>query len=59
MTFLGRGLQSDTRGSRLATLSAGADAEQTWALKALHYKSDWFQSELSFKVITPIKKLRF
>ena len=42
----------------LATLSAGADPEQTWALKALHYKSDWFQSELGSKVITPIKKLR-
>ncbi len=28
------------------------------ALKQLHYKSDWFESELGSKVISPVKKLR-
>jgi hypothetical protein len=42
----------------LKALTAAADAEQKWALKNLHYKSDWFQSELKSKAIDPIKKLR-
>ena len=42
----------------LNALTAGADEEQEWALKNLHLKSDWFQSQLSALVIVPIKKLR-
>jgi uncharacterized membrane protein YadS len=42
----------------LRALSAAADAEQKWALKNLHYKSDWFESQLRAKAIDPIKKLR-
>jgi len=42
----------------LGRLSEGATGEQKWALKNLHFRSDWFQSELRGKVITPIKKLR-
>jgi uncharacterized membrane protein YadS len=42
----------------LDTLLQNADEEQRWALKNLQYKSDWFQSELKSKVITPVKALR-
>jgi uncharacterized membrane protein YadS len=42
----------------LAALSKAANQDQKWALKNLHYKSDWFASELKSQVITPIKKLR-
>jgi len=42
----------------LKLLSAGADEEQRFALKALQLKSDWFETELKSKVIGPIKKLR-
>ncbi len=42
----------------LNALIKGADAQQKWALKNLHYKSNWFESELKAKSITPIKKLR-
>jgi uncharacterized membrane protein YadS len=42
----------------LETLTAGADEEQTWALKKLHAESDWFASQLQALVIVPIKKLR-
>jgi len=42
----------------LNALAAHADEEQTWALKNLHAKSDWFESELEALVIGPIKKLR-
>ncbi len=42
----------------LRQLSAQADEQQKWALKTLHVKSDWFESELRALVITPIKKLR-
>ena len=38
--------------------SAATASDQKWALKDLHYKSDWFQSELYSKAIGPIKKLR-
>ena len=38
--------------------SAATTLDQKWALKNLHYKSDWFQSELYSKAIGPIKKLR-
>lgn len=38
--------------------SAAPTADQKWALKNLHYKSDWFQSELYSRAISPIKKLR-
>jgi len=33
-------------------------SDQKGALKQLHYKSDWFQSELNAMAIKPIKKLR-
>jgi uncharacterized membrane protein YadS len=39
-------------------LTAVADPEQRWALKNLHFKSDWFESQLRALVIVPIKKLR-
>jgi uncharacterized membrane protein YadS len=38
--------------------SAATTSDQKWALKDLHYKSDWFQSELYSKAIGPIKQLR-
>jgi len=38
--------------------SAATSPDQKWALKNLHYKSDWFQSELYSKAIGPIKALR-
>jgi uncharacterized membrane protein YadS len=38
--------------------STATTLDQKWALKNLHYKSDWFQSELYSKAIGPIKKLR-
>lgn len=42
----------------LKMLSTGANEDQKWALKNLHYKSNWFESELKSKAIGPIKKLR-
>lgn len=33
-------------------------SDQAWALKNLHYKSDWFESELYSRAISPIKTLR-
>ncbi|MBN1652445.1 MAG: putative sulfate exporter family transporter [Deltaproteobacteria bacterium] len=42
----------------LNALFVNADEEQKWALKNLHFHADWFQSELSSLVISPIKKLR-
>ncbi len=42
----------------LELLSEGASEDQRLALKQLHYGSDWFESELGSKVISPIKKLR-
>jgi hypothetical protein len=42
----------------LDELTANADEEQTWALKNLHAKSDWFESQLSSLAIGPIKELR-
>jgi uncharacterized membrane protein YadS len=42
----------------LDQLSRDADADQGWALKNLHFKSDWFASELRALAIVPIKKLR-
>ncbi len=42
----------------LNQLAAHADEEQRWALKNLHAKSDWFESQLRALVIVPIKKLR-
>jgi hypothetical protein len=42
----------------LNELTASADEEQRWALKNLHARSDWFESQLSALVIVPIKKLR-
>jgi hypothetical protein len=42
----------------LGLLTASADREQTWALKKLHRKSNWFESQLKPKAIGPIKKLR-
>jgi uncharacterized membrane protein YadS len=38
--------------------SRATTSGQKWALKNLHYKSDWFQSELYSKAISPIKQLR-
>ena len=38
--------------------STATTSDQKWALKDLHYKSDWFQSELYSKAISPIKQLR-
>jgi uncharacterized membrane protein YadS len=38
--------------------SAATTSDQRWALKHLHYKSDWFTSELYSKAISPIKQLR-
>ncbi|HID31139.1 MAG TPA: putative sulfate exporter family transporter [Desulfobacterales bacterium] len=38
--------------------STATTSDQEWALKNLHYKSDWFQSELYSKAISPIKNLR-
>ncbi|MFC1491930.1 YeiH family protein [Nitrospinota bacterium] len=43
----------------LTKLAAGATTkDQRAALKQLHYKSDWEESELRPKAISPIKKLR-
>ena len=42
----------------LKQLSDSADQEQRWALKQLHFESDWFLSQLRALVIVPIKKLR-
>jgi hypothetical protein len=42
----------------LSALMANADEEQRWALKNLHFNSDWFESQLRALVIVPIKKLR-
>jgi uncharacterized membrane protein YadS len=42
----------------LDRLSESADQEQTWALKQLHFDSNWFESVLTPNVISPIKKLR-
>jgi uncharacterized membrane protein YadS len=38
--------------------SHATTSDQKWALKNLHFKSDWFQSELYSRAIGPIKKLR-
>jgi uncharacterized membrane protein YadS len=38
--------------------SAATTSDQKWALKNLHYRSDWFQSVLYSKAISPIKTLR-
>lgn len=38
--------------------SAAKTQDQKVALKRLHYKSDWFESVLKPKAISPIKKLR-
>jgi hypothetical protein len=43
---------------QLRLLAQDADEQQRWALKQLHYSSDWFDSELYARVIAPIKKLR-
>jgi uncharacterized membrane protein YadS len=42
----------------LNSLTAEAGEQQRWALKNLHVKSDWFESQLRALVIVPIKKLR-
>ncbi|OIN95282.1 MAG: hypothetical protein AUJ48_03530 [Deltaproteobacteria bacterium CG1_02_45_11] len=42
----------------LKKLTAAATADQKAALKQLYYKSDWEESELSEKAITPITNLR-
>ncbi len=42
----------------LKRLSEGADDQQVWALKNLHYHSSWFESELQARAISPIKSLR-
>jgi uncharacterized membrane protein YadS len=42
----------------LHLLSAHAGEQQTWALKNLYVKSDWFESQLRALVIVPIKNLR-
>ncbi len=39
-------------------ISAAKTPDQKWALKNLHYHSDWYQSDLYAKAIGPIKKLR-
>lgn len=39
-------------------ISAATTSDQRWALKNLHGKSDWFESELSSKAIGPIKAFR-
>jgi uncharacterized membrane protein YadS len=39
-------------------LSATTSPDQKLAIKNLHYKSDWFNSELSSRAIGPIKELR-
>lgn len=38
--------------------SAATTEDQKWALKNLHYKSDWGESVLNANAISPIKKLR-
>ena len=38
--------------------SAATSPDQQWALKDLHHESDWFESELYSKAISPIKSLR-
>jgi uncharacterized membrane protein YadS len=43
---------------QLGQLTARADEQQKWALKQLHYRSNWFESELGQRAIAPIKKLR-
>lgn len=42
----------------LKLLSAGADEQQTWALKELHFRANWFDSVLGTQAIEPIKQLR-
>jgi len=42
----------------LDKLSIDADDQQKWALKNLHYKSNWSESKLHLNVIVPIKQLR-
>lgn len=42
----------------LKALEAGATQDQVWALNALAFSSDWFESVLTAKVISPVKKLR-
>jgi len=42
----------------LDALMANADEQQRWALRNLHFESDWFDSQLGALVISPIKKLR-
>ncbi len=44
--------------AELAQLQRAADPQQALALKELHYRADWFESELGEKVIHPIKSLR-
>ncbi len=39
-------------------MEAATSSDQEYALKQLHYKSDWFESHLKSRAITPIKKLR-
>jgi uncharacterized membrane protein YadS len=53
ITFKGKMSLEDLNG-----LTAVADEEQRWALKNLHFESDWFESQLRALVIGPIKNLR-
>ncbi len=39
-------------------MAAASTADQRSAIKQLAYRSDWFESELKSKAISPIKKLR-
>jgi uncharacterized membrane protein YadS len=39
-------------------LDQAATEDQKWALKQLHFKSDWYESVLKSQAIGPIKKLR-
>ncbi|MDY6862675.1 MAG: putative sulfate exporter family transporter, partial [Thermodesulfobacteriota bacterium] len=39
-------------------ISAAKYPDQEWAIKNLHYKTDWFESVLKSKAIGPIKELR-
>lgn len=42
----------------LKALKAGATQDQAWALDALALSTNWFESVLTPKVISPVKKLR-
>lgn len=47
-----------TRGELARLKAAAGTTDQRWALDALKWSSDWFESTLKPRVIAPVKKLR-